>query len=405
MRYDGPVMKLTRMCGCLLVCMSMAGLGAACKSSSESETVTRSPVKAIKDAGAPRIDAPAPLPTYTAEQQATYRTYLRKGRKYAKTRHYGEASRALEKALEAMPTGARALSELGWAAFQTGDYARARMANQDAIRWARDPALAAASMYNLGRLAEAVGDREEAARQYQKSLSLRPNDAVQKRLNALSQAPETTPPPERAMCGPFKDIDALCRCVAEQRGTRRTDKPLSCQRESRDIPGVELLFVGDDAEEWVYLIHRKTGGWSAVAVLGYVFDAADTGVHEELEIARFEIRKIQEREVLWVETVQTRTQEANDERQAESSGVHSLVLCPFVESDSVRSIACPLEIPLTDRYERKPGAALKGKRATPVSTVRELSVEVRDDGTVKVVLVRGEKNDAIAPLLGEHRLW
>ena len=37
--------------------------------------------------------------------------------------------------------------------------------------------------------------------------------------------------------------------------------------------------------------------------------------------------------------------------------------------------------------------------------IRGLDVEVRDNGTVKVVLVEGDKSHSVASLLGEHKLW
>jgi TolA-binding protein len=52
---------------------------------------------------------------------------------------------------------------LGWAAFQAGDYDKAREANASAIRAASGRAVKAASLYNLGRVAEATGKHGEAA--------------------------------------------------------------------------------------------------------------------------------------------------------------------------------------------------------------------------------------------------
>jgi hypothetical protein len=62
---------------------------------------------ALVDAGAPTLK--------------TYRSQLAAGRKLAPAHKWGEAMAAFEKALDALPGDARALSELGWAAFQVGE--------------------------------------------------------------------------------------------------------------------------------------------------------------------------------------------------------------------------------------------------------------------------------------------
>jgi tetratricopeptide (TPR) repeat protein len=139
-------------------------------------------------AAAPQVPSsqpaqPAPI---SRETRLAFLAHLRAGRKRSQEARWGEAVSEFEAALAALPMNGRALSELGWAAFQAGDYDKAREANASAIRVASGRAVKAASLYNLGRVAEATGKHDEAARHYAESLRLRPNDTVARRLNALA---------------------------------------------------------------------------------------------------------------------------------------------------------------------------------------------------------------------------
>lgn len=380
-----------------------------CKDKSTRETVERPVTRSVdaggKDAGHAVVDEPR----YSPEESARYRRHLRLGRAHADQGRYGEAVREFDRALDVRPADARALSELGWAAFQAGDWRRAHSANQESVRVAKNPAIRAASLYNLGRLAEALGDRQEAAEHYRASLALRPSDAVDKRLSGLATSKRDKPEGSRSRCPPAPELPRLCQCVsAEDRGAR-VPAPSSCQGESRDIPGIELLFIGDDAEEWVHLIRRSRRGWSSIARLGRVLDDDGAGGHEEFEVARFERRRIGERNVLWIETVQTRTRAGARVGATGRSGkprqvverVRSLVVCPWTADD--RDIACPLEVPMSRQREtiRSDGADARPK----ILTVFALAVDVGDDGRASVILERGKKTSALGSRLGEHQLW
>ncbi|MEM9490985.1 MAG: tetratricopeptide repeat protein, partial [Myxococcota bacterium] len=345
--------------------------------------------------------APAPAPP-TAEQKKRYRHHLATGRRLSGERKWGEATRAFQAALEAIPMDGRALSELGWAAFQAGDYPLARTANRDAVRAATDPRVRAASLYNLGRVAEAAGERDEAAGHYRASLALRPNRTVERRLAGLDRAVPAAGAVEYPRCGPTRSIDELCACVVAAIGTVGPDEKLECVREPRQVAGVELLLVGDEVEEWVHLIAESASGWSTVAMLGYVYSPEKFGIHEEFEVARMELRQVAERTVLWIETVQTRTDIDEAEDATESSRVRKLTLCVRSPGQGQGIAGCALQVPLVDSYQRTPRAGAGGK---PVRTVRRLDIELRETGSAKVVLIEGDKSDEVAPLLGEHRLW
>ena len=136
---------------------------------------------------------------------------MRRGRALARKGDHGAAARAFAEALEAAPGDARAASELGWAAFRAADLARARTATLESIAGTAEPAVRAASLYNLGRIEEAEGRKDRAAQAYRDSLALRPNPTVRARLVAV--APDT--PPDQALVatkldGPHRSLAAWC---------------------------------------------------------------------------------------------------------------------------------------------------------------------------------------------------
>lgn len=115
------------------------------------------------------------------------------GRKLTKEGKLAEAKVAFENALALNPDDAVALSELGYVELKLGNDDAALAATDRSIVAATEPKIRAASLYNKGRLLEKKGDLEGAKAAYTESLSLRPNDTVQKRLDQLGGAAATLP--------------------------------------------------------------------------------------------------------------------------------------------------------------------------------------------------------------------
>lgn len=135
---------------------------------------------------------------------SAYETALKQGRALGKDKRHAEAVEAFFAALRARPEDAVALSELSWSAFKAGDLATATSAAQRSIINGRQPRVQAASLYNLGRILEARGDKPGAALAYRLSLRLRPNKTVKKRLDR----PELIAP--KPMSGPYSSLDEYC---------------------------------------------------------------------------------------------------------------------------------------------------------------------------------------------------
>jgi hypothetical protein len=163
---------------------------------------------------------------------ASYRAALERGRRRVRAKDWRGGVAAFDEALAARPGDARALSELGWAAFRAGDLERAAQASHDASTAAgASVRVRAAALYNLGRVDEARGDKDGAAEAYRASLQLHGSRAVKRHLRAIvkagahagsgsSAAPDTDGADVAAasgsddagagMVGPFATIDAYC---------------------------------------------------------------------------------------------------------------------------------------------------------------------------------------------------
>ena len=142
----------------------------------------------------PTADTPAKKPlerkkvdvAKAKKQSESFRALLAKGRKEVKSGKFADGVASFEKALEIDPNNARALSELGWAAFKNKDLDRAETATRASIRNSRQNSVSGASLYNLGRIHEERGENDQAATAYKRSLEVRPgNKIVAKRLADL----------------------------------------------------------------------------------------------------------------------------------------------------------------------------------------------------------------------------
>jgi len=361
--------------------------------------------------------AHSPVPEYTPEQRQAYREHLEAGRKLAHAAKWGEACREFEAALAAVPMDARALSELGWATFQAGDYDRARQANADSVRVAVEPALKAAGLYNLGRVAEATGEREQAAQLYRESIRLRPNEDVEERLEALG---ETAPAPTSVMaqslpCTAPAPRDRMCPCLvaalARSPLADAASEGLTCRTEPSGLAKLEVARVSSEREEVFYLIDGSDVGWSVAARLGKTFNPGKFGIDEQFRIAKAEPRTLGQRRVLWIEGHHVRSNVDALVGEEERRELHVVTLC-VVPEDASAQVRCPLQFPISDHYLRRRFeddlAEDMPEIATPdlpVETSVRLRVDLADDGTVTLVLVEGEKTGAIAKYLGPHHLW
>lgn len=113
---------------------------------------------------------------------------LEEGRKLSRAGDLPAAIAAFDAALELDPNLAAAYSERGYARLRAGDHAAARTDCEKALGLETKPSFKAAVWYNLGLLAEAQKQPDEARAAYLKSQALRETKQVKAALEALDAA-------------------------------------------------------------------------------------------------------------------------------------------------------------------------------------------------------------------------
>jgi tetratricopeptide (TPR) repeat protein len=168
-------------------------------------------VFAVVWAAAQAVAAPPP---------AKLKEAIARGRALVKKGDYTQAVKAFEEAVAVAPDDPTALSELGLAAFKANDLPRAEQASRKSVTAATSPNLRAASLYNLGRVQEARGEKAAAVESYARSLKDRPNKIVRERLLGLDAkaAAELDPITPRPLDGPFPSLAAYCKEPARREG-------------------------------------------------------------------------------------------------------------------------------------------------------------------------------------------
>lgn len=387
------------------------------------------------DAGAPVTSVAAPASaspkanardagaTLTAQQRATVLRELKEGRRLSRAKDWPGAIKAFERALAVSPDDARVLADLGWVAFQANDLARADSANKRALANAKEPQLRAPILYNVGRVAEAKGEKDVAKKAYTESLALRENAEVKKRLDGLGgSAPSGTEDPAGALA--CKDgatsIDALCKCLLSRDDlmTLGDDKPTCKKMESAPIlhPRLSILEWGTDGtgERVHLLVVREGDKFRPVAELGRDYEPGAFGVHNEAEVKGGELQRVHGHELVVVKSEQ-HDNDANlagielciDDRKLDTVCAMGEAVgstkCAQVATEA--QVGCvlgvePDEAELDDET-RKTIAALK--KAGPAARTKA-SWSIAPDGTLTVGLTSGSRDAYPASLKPVH-VW
>jgi Tetratricopeptide repeat len=153
---------------------------------------------------------------------------LAKGRGFELNGKHAEAVAAYEAYLKGAPDDAIGNAELGFAALQAKDLAKAEAATKRAIAnapkgaYLHDPngRTRGAALYNLGLIQQAQNKPKEAATSFKDSQASRASRAVREALQKLDPTLAATADPlaPKRLAGPYKDPDALCRAWLKKVG-------------------------------------------------------------------------------------------------------------------------------------------------------------------------------------------
>jgi tetratricopeptide (TPR) repeat protein len=293
----------TTVCGSNAVAAAIALLAAAC---GVAEPEPDAPLPDPRPGAAAVPVARAQAPAVVVEPVPAYDDALAQGRSAFAAKDFAKATEAFERALAASPGDARALSELGWAAFNAGDLARAESVLREATAKATaDPKIVAASWYNLGRVHEAKQDIAEAIVAYQHSLALRENRTVRERLGRLQAPPASETFSIAPLVGPNATIEAWC---AEHHRERASDTGFVGRCEivrassdgkvvraralanTGDLLEAAFVLTNDEVSDLTYhhLALRTAAGWFVGPSLALDGDGGAGNVHFALGELTFE---------------------------------------------------------------------------------------------------------------------
>jgi tetratricopeptide (TPR) repeat protein len=197
------------------------------------------------------------LLSFSTAARADYEQSMAQGGKRSHARDYAGAAAAYKAALAERPNDARALNELSFAAYMAGDHAGARQAATDAIAATTEAKLQAAAYFNRGLAAEALHDPGAARADYERSIDLRENAEVRKRIDKLDAGEVFV----RTLAGPFAEPKAFCHgngeCVLDYVGGDDWNGGADPFLEVKPI----LTGAKDEMEEDLNLAVRLADGW------------------------------------------------------------------------------------------------------------------------------------------------
>lgn len=177
-----------------------------------------------------------------SKQLASQGGRLERGRALAKQGDYRRAIEVFNLALEQRRDDPVTLGELGWVAFLAGDQTLARRATREALRHQTDDQARGALLYNLGRIAEAIGREDEAIAAYRRSLEVRPDSPpVRARLDELESG-RPAPTCAAPSCPLAPPIDAFRACeLIEEEGCPLFRERSACSCDAEALAKLESI--------------------------------------------------------------------------------------------------------------------------------------------------------------------
>lgn len=287
--------------------------------------------------------------------------HLTAGRKLAGKKDWKGAITEFEEALKTSPKDARVLGELGWAALQAGDLAKAKDANKRALAVASNPSQRAQILYNTGRVAEEEKDLVAAKAAYAESLGLRDNKEVAKRFESVGGKSDEIARGFSTCTDGVDSLKDLCACLVKKApdfmilGDANPKCEVDPSPPSLGDARLSLLHMrADEGREDTHVLASKDGKkFRAVAVLGTSYEPGAFGVHNEHSITGAEAKKAGARSLV----VLHHLQDDNDSNMAGlefcKNKVEQDTVCVLGDGDA--ATRCPITIPVSSASGCGPG--------------------------------------------------
>ncbi|MCB9600662.1 MAG: tetratricopeptide repeat protein [Sandaracinus sp.] len=321
----------------------------------------------------------ASRPSITAAQRRELRAAIRDGRVKTRAGDHTGALADFRRALTIDAQSARLRCEAGYVAFRAGQL-------DDAERWIQlalgrlpsDPPDAlkipvAMCLFNAGLVYEARDRKDDAREAWTRSLALRPNATVQRRLDALGAAEAPVP-----LTGSFETLARRLRdtyCEDGSGGFVREDlescdqidenlrAPTGTSSPAFDARLVEhsVLVMGSDMRATLVV---KAGERVRTVHVASLYSPGSMGMSADYQVQRFELVDVIPGGA--AEVVLEVSQQENDEDMGvcERTGATDLRtwVCGLVD-EAIHCAALPMES--TDYFERDEGCCEEGDECDP----------------------------------------
>jgi Tfp pilus assembly protein PilF len=397
---------------------------------------TSTPLPAAASASAPKIVAakaktkPKSDPSLDVTKRRAYVKTLEEARALHRKKDFKGAVKAFQKALELMPDDARALSELGWSAFNAKDLGLAEASLKKALARTTDPELRGSTLYNLGRVHEEEGDKPRAIADYQASLRARANAVVLARLATLD--PGTAQSfailtPAKAL-GPFADLPTACAALTQ--AIRATDPATNVSCDPDATAGsffegaVEAADVGtpwlsariittcadtvttcSTGEVHLAMQTKIDGKWWVAPHVESAYNPGAFGIYEGIAGEKIEVldRIVGGAPEVVLQLRHERTDSDLGWNEVESYTTESMLLCGIGPSNEP---SCTRPIPLAHHGRRSVLAPENdeagAKHPTLFDDRWDLRVSFLDGGPVELAKGTGKIPDDLEAILGMH---
>lgn len=350
--------------------------------------------------------------------------HLTAGRKLAAKKDWKGAIAEYEEALKTSPKDARVLGELGWAAYQAGDLAKAKDVNKRALAAASAPGQRASILYNIGRVAEDEKDNDAAKAAYRESLSLRDNKEVAKRFEAVGGKPEEIASSPTLCADGFDSVKDLCACLVKKAPDFMIlgDAGPKCEAETTppsmgDARFTLLHMRADEGREDTHVLASKDGKkYRAVAVLGTSYEPGAFGVHNEHSITGADAKKIGAKNVVILHHLEDDNDMNMGGMELCQHKVQHDTICVLGDGDA--ATRCPITVPVTTSTGCTIGVEPDASTMSPeeLETIKQIkanekmaeaktSYVIGEDGKITVKLESGEASTVPPKTVGDFVLW
>ena len=379
---------------------------AACKSNhpADDHAAQPPPVAVASVAQTDAKPAPPDANGPSAAQLAAAHSHMKAGWAAEKAKRWPEAVSEFESALAVTPSNSKALAELGFSAMFANELAKAKQADEQVVRLAKEPKLKAAALYNLGLALEKLGDRDGAQNALVQSIDLRPNATVSAelaKLGAVTVDPEACPSDKTP-----------CQCaVAFATGglPLNSDGAAGACEESKDIkspvPGWHVYTVDVGFATLDELLDERN---HLVTRVGE--DDKSMRSSGDTTLAKSELQTVGGHRVVRLEVHDMSFSQTMDEQDnvTDYSTERTLVtICAI--GDAKVATQCGLVDAPQSFVETTDMSTLEaegsGKPTKHEERVRTLAIALADAGTITVKVAKGKPDDFPANVLGSHKLW